>query len=453
MAKILLSFLQPIINKNPETLFCYYDALSQELNAQGNDVLILNTLNMYYLPGREKQKCMDYYKNMVKDFNPDIIFAFNNNLYEEIISITNCPIILYEADLSNLFLNKDFIKKYNDRYYMVTFFQKHIPVYKDLGFNENRIIHLHPATAVKSEKKEKKVNISFIGSAFDQPLRSVVKSITKNNSENLYNLYKEYWNDCNHNYKELFEKYLKDSKLSGADFYPIMDSRTYILQSVLDLGLKIYGVNWDKLSTVLLPLISAFDKTPKYTLEDNQEVYNTSVINISISHPQCEGYAFPWRIYDILASDGVLVSSYAKALEDYTKGYVDIPMFKSPYDARDLCKKMLKEKELREDIISASNEFIEKQGRWFDNFEKIQNYTNVNIINNNHKTGERKFASYDFTKKDIKPQIKSIVYGILYSIIHLPLIYRESANDYRDKIYNSMIKYNKELLVYMKKYF
>ena len=450
MAKILFSFLQPLINKNPEALFCYYDSLSQELNSLGNDVLLLNNMNIDFMFENDRQKQIGQYKNKTKNFNPDIIFAFNNSIFEEIISVTNCPIVLFEADLSKLFVYNDLIKKYNDRYYIVTFFPKYISVYKDLGFREDRIIHLHPATTIKAEKNEKENNISFIGSSFAKPSVFLSEVLIEKYSENLYNLYKELWNEHNYNYDELFKKHIKDLEINSLEQYPLLDSRTYILQSLLDLGLKIYGVNWDKLPSIFLPLISAFDKTPKYTLKHNQDVYNSSVINISISHPQCEGYAFPWRIYDIMASDGVLVSSYSKALEEYTKGYIDVPMYKSPYDARDLCKKLLKEENLRKDIICSSNEFIKKQGRWLDNFKKLQEYTNVNFINNKDELGKKEIVScnYEFVKNK-KAQIKSILYGMIYSIMHYPIIKRENLKNFREKIYKLMIKYNKELQRYI----
>ena len=202
------------------------------------------------------------------------------------------------------------------------------------------------------------------------------------------------------------------------------------------------------MSQQLLSLVCAFDKTPMYSLQHNQDVYNSSKVNLSISHPQCRGYAHPWRIYDIMASGGVLISSFSRALADRTKGYVDIPMYNSPYEVRDLCKKLLKDRKLRQEIISASNEFIEKFGRWKDNFKTIQEYTGLKIAERSNG-GVSSCVDYnlitDFKNQKLKARYKSVLYGILYAISNLPGIHSLQSEKYRKKIYNSLVKYNKLL--------
>lgn len=91
-----------------------------------------------------------------------------------------------------------------------------------------------------------------------------------------------------------------------------------------------------------IALMSAFDETPKFSIKHNQDIYNESKICLSISHPQTRGYAFPWRIYDIMATNGMLISSRSDLLNEFTKGIVKIPMYESPYEARELCIKYLK---------------------------------------------------------------------------------------------------------------
>ena len=389
--------------------------------------------------------------NKIKEFNPDVIFTFNNRIFEEIIKTTSCPIVLFEADLVSLFANTELITKYKERYYMATFCEKYINDYKKLGFENDKIILLHPATSVKAENKEKTSNISFIGSCFSGIDITIKEEIfSSDNGAACYEMYKEFWNSFNYNYKSLLDKYIPNNKFSVWDCYKIFDNRTIILQSVLDLGLKLYGVDWQKLPSTNLPLICAFDPTPMYSLEHNQDIYNSSIVSLSISHPQCEGYSFPWRIYDIMASNSVLVSSYAAQLNEYTKNYVQIPMYQNPYDARELCKKMLKEENLRNDIIYASNEFIDKFGRWHDNLEKIQSYTNINITEAKKPEGTCDCIKYNLRKEKFenpfKTRFKSVVYGFLYLCYHLPLIYNWAGKIARCKTYNSMIKYNKEML-------
>ncbi len=234
--------------------------------------------------------------------------------------------------------------------------------------------------------------------------------------------------------------------------YQIFDERNYILTSVLDLGLKLYGVNWIKETDSNLNLMSAYDNTLKYSLIHNQDIYNSSKINLSISHPQCKGYAYPWRCYDIMASSGILICSYSKLLEDLTKGYVKIPMYHSPYDARELCKYALSNPTWCEDIISASNDFIAQFGRWESNFKTLEEIFNIKLINDTvSPKNEVIFYTLSTTtlKKNLnkilnqplKMQCKNIICGMLLILINLPFfnllfnkklvrrIYRSIANN------------------------
>lgn len=448
MSRILIIKLQPIMGNDIKNKACYYDSLDQELVKQGNEVLWLNTIQADYIDNVEKKKWINSWIEQIKKFNPDVIFTFNNQIFEEIIHVTNCPIFLFEADLPEFFAYKDYINKYKERYYAITFFSEYISRYKDLGFDENRIMVLHPATSVKSENLEKNSNIAFVGTNFT--LNSASKNKIFNlDSNKLYLLLQEFWNTNNYNYEELCEKYFKQGSLSMFDCYSLFDSRVFILQSLLDLGLTLYGIGWDeKNSLQMLHLNSCFRKTPLYSLQQNQDLYNSSIINLSISHPQCRGYGFPWRVYDIMASSGILVSSYSSILKDFTKGLVDVPMYDSPYDARSLCKKILNEKSLREDIIEASNKYIEKHGRWLDNFEKLENNFGVRLISSDLEIGTSNYIDYQFynpKKNKTKALKKSFYYGLLYAFTHIPIVYRFQSKQNRIKMYKSILKYNEEL--------
>lgn len=142
----------------------------------------------------------------------------------------------------------------------------------------------------------------------------------------------------------------------------------------------------------------AFIKEPKYSLQHNQDIYNSSKISLSISHPQCRGIAFPWRIYDIMASNSLLISSYSKALEELTSKFVKIPMYKNPYDARSLCQYALNNPNYCEDIIQASNEFIKKHGHWEDNFKILEDKLNINLCLDKENNGSIKMAYFQHGK-------------------------------------------------------
>jgi hypothetical protein len=195
-------------------------------------------------------------------------------------------------------------------------------------------------------------------------------------------MFGEFWQG-NCNYESLISRYIGE-QIEWEDIYKIFDSRNYILQSIADLGLKLYGENWDKENGCDLVLMSMFDKTPVFSLKHNQDVYNSSKICLSVSHPQTRGWAFPWRCYDIMASDGLLICSYSGLLRKTTQDLkFKIPMYESPYQTRELCQKYLKEPNLRQDTVFASNEFIEKNGRWENNFRKLQEFLKIKLINEN----------------------------------------------------------------------
>ena len=431
MSKILISFYQSIIDtKNPGGIICFYESFAKELSSYGNEVLCVNLKNFkdYYSDKFTELSLVqkDNFISKLKKFNPDIIFAFNNQISREIIKNTSCPICLTDADGINLFANKEFITEYNERYYLCSFYKGwENESYSLLGFNNDKIIYLSMATSIKNEKLEKTNNISFIGTKFGEfPVQLLSK--LENCKELSKDLIKYYENQYK-NYDYIVQKYTEKFECDVVSLYPMLDMRLYILQSILDLGLKLYGVRWNTLPKEMLNLRLAYDETPKYTLEDNQNVYNSSKINISISHPQCKGYAFPWRIYDIMASSGLLVASYSKLLEEKTKGIVDIPMFKSPYEARDLCKYALNNPSYCEDIIRASNEYIEKYGRWKNNFEILSDKFDIKLLNDKKENEE--FQVYnDITvklskrKNIIKRRIKIFCYSILLAFSQIPIL-------------------------------
>lgn len=433
MSKILITFIQPILDNNPNNLICYYEGLIKELNRFGNDVLRLNLITKY-----NKSKTL----NKIKQFSPDVIFAFNNQIKEDFIKVTNCPIVLFDADSIDLFNNIDLIKKYQERYFMVTSYEGWDDRYSKLGFSKNRICSIHPATAIQSKPLEKDKNISFIGTNFDFNNNINIENFIKNDSDRrIYESLLYFWNNNDYNYKNYLKTFYK-GKFSLFDLYCLFDSRTFILNSILDLGLNLYGVGWDNLSNSNYALSSAFIKEPKYSLSHNQYVYNSSKISISISHPQTNGYAFPWRIYDIMASSGMLISARADLLKKYTKGIVDIPMYDSPYDARDLCKKYLKEDSLREDIVALSNEYIEKFGRWQSNFEILEYFLGIKLISQKQQSiGHSGLIESKITNiKKQNKKFKNITNGIFLILSNIPVVEKCFSYKNKLKLYKSIQK-------------
>lgn len=453
MAKILITFWQSKMGDSLNNLICYYESFTKELKDCGNEVLLINKslfANDYFKPDVRHQ---EYLMQKVKDFNPDLIVAFNNQVFNGLFESTSCPVLLFDADASYLFSSKETIKKHLDRYFMVTHYNSWENSYPQLGFSKDRVCTIHIATSLKKEEKNQDKNISFIGTKFLCHLSPNIKKILDNNGLNLYKMLLEHWSSHNFAYEELMRKYCNEYEYNDFDIVNIFDYRSYVLSSVLDLGLSLYGVDWRAGEDNNIALMSAFDDIPKFSLKHNQDVYNESKICLSISHPQTRGYAFPWRVYDIMATNGLLISSRSDLLNELTKGIVKIPMYESPYEARELCLKYLKDENLRNDIVAASNEFIEKCGRWKDNFKTIQDITGVRLINQAEQTVSD-FAIVECLDSDknekckkksaLKTGLKNIINGFSLILMSLPLIRFLFSQKVRQKVYNSIIKYRDE---------
>ncbi len=193
MAKILITYLQPIISNNLNNIFIYYESFSKELIKQGNHVLHFNMINEAFLKKNKYNKWIEEQTFKIKNYNPDLIITFNNRISESIIQATNCPIVLFEADLVNYFANKNLIKKYVDRYYAVTCFENYIPDFLNIGIKKENMILCHSATSVKAEKLEKINNISFIGSYF-APIQKKQSEKILSFGDKLYKMFLDFEN-------------------------------------------------------------------------------------------------------------------------------------------------------------------------------------------------------------------------------------------------------------------
>lgn len=444
MARILITYYQFLIGDKKENLICYYEGLIKELNAYGNEVLRINMLDFHN--DWKKITNREAILESIEKFVPELIITFNNQIDKKFIEITNCPIALFDADSVDLFANLDLIKKYNDRYFMVTSYEGWDDRYSQIGFTKNKVCNIHPATAIQREDLNKDKNISFIGTNFNFENHELANYIKNDDKKTIYKALLHFWNNNDYNYKSHLETFCKDRNFTLFDLHCIFDSRINVLNSVLDLGLNLYGSGWERLSTTNYALSSAFDREPKFSLKHNQDIYNSSLINLSISHPQTNGYAFPWRIYDIMASSGLLISTRADLLSKLTKGFVEIPMYDSPYDARDLCKKYLKEENLRYDLIAKSNEYIKEKGRWITNFQKIEDFLNIKLINEKSSDFEQVII-FEKVKKEkdyLKKRIKNITNGLFLMLINIPFFELFFNKKLKSKIYKSIEK-NKRL--------
>lgn len=325
----------------------------------------------------------------IRKFNPELVIAFNNTIYNKILELTNCPIVIWGADTEFFWNSKELIKKNIDRYHFFCFSEQEIkPRQQYFKIPDNKIFLMKPATNLTNTYLEKDKNISFIGTCFST-------------SENLINLIKQHQGTTDikcliKNFKnyfieknnllenidniELINNFNKINKTEYSRFFSA-EKRITTLLNIADLDLHIWGDDkWNNFGTYFPTLLSCVHKEKATTAKENEQIYNTSKICININHDQSiNGMNF--RICDVLASGGCLISSYSPFVQQQFRD-IDIPMFNDSFEARALCQRFLKDETLRNELVLASNAIINKAWRWEHRFKEMSKILKVSLCKN-----------------------------------------------------------------------
>lgn len=405
MAKILISYFWLEENKNS----IFFESFINSLAEQGNDILYLNTTGFLEKAWNGSNKLkeniqVDELLYDIMKFSPELCITFNNSIPSAIVNMLDIPIVIWHADTFMYFNDKDRLKLNPERYFYICPFERDIKTLKkELSVSSDRILNILPATSVKSELLDQDSNISFIGSlfqyhGFEEKLRDVkkrgeiIKACNIAKSDPLADIEKIGQQLSS---QDALESFSHDDLMT---FSSIQD-RNMTLASLYDLGMKLYGkspyFDWLSIGQFLPNLGLCVSDKDVYTLKHNQDIYNRSRVSVSISHSQAaEG--FPWRVFDIMASNSCLLSDKRQGIADFTKGYVDIPMFSDPFEARKLAKALLGSENLRNQIIQGSNACIEDKGRWHHRFRDIGEAVGVSLINGDRIGSSKQIFSTDF---------------------------------------------------------
>ena len=408
MAKIVIFFQSPVFFNNAYQSLCFYDGLSQALMENGHDVMPICTSNFLYAPFagdnlgfRPKVEANIY--AAIESFAPDLIIAFNNSKLKDIENRVSCPILVWGVDDVEYFSDIEGLKKNRDRYKFTSYTGHLTTRMQDfLDIPEQDIARIKIATAVKNMPKEKKYNVSFIGSPFFVGTAVV----------NFFKEYPEYLNCSTDDLSEKNKKLCKDLKshhlnLSQVKYHSSGEKRLALYFALKDLGMKMFGASeWLALSYYTTSVIRDFDAAKVFSLKHNQLVYNRSKISINTAHAQNKtGYA--WRVPDILASDAVLLSEPSEELiSDFGKD-VNLQIFHNPYEANSIAKKLINDDVLRKEIILQQNEVIESSFRWKHRFPLIEELTGVDLSRASEKEGESVNLKIEFTR--VRPGLLGFV--------------------------------------------
>lgn len=421
MAKIIFSTISGL--PNSKKLPCFYEGWVNALLREGNDVMLMITNDlMVNLWSSNESKAglnkVDLDKTIV-DFNPDLVITCNNSLYENIPHLLSCPIAIYAADSPAVFSNRSILKNSIDRYDIIAAGADSIPMIADYFGAKARSTHLmHFATDFVAEDMQQNVNISFIGTDFSFAAAPFKKNFSeeefydrdKINFKRFLNSFKNdvFLKPQEHlNKLELSPSLLK--KISHIDLLNLLSSnfRIQVLQSISELGLSLYGSkSWIDVCNSSVDLALSYSDLEVSSIIDNQNIYNSSKISINISHAQA-GRAFSWRVRDIMACNSVLVSDPREDLVTQFGKYVKIPTYETPYEARQICQKLLQDDIWRKEIIAGSQLAIEEGHRFKHRLKDLEEIFGLklfcerkgNFINVN-------FADY-YGAKQVSRQVKA----------------------------------------------
>lgn len=388
MAKILVSYYRSD-EKSAGATLCYFDSFFQELKNCGNEVLAIN--NAYFgifNPNTTKDKQIEeYLLAKAKQFDPDLIITFYHRILQSILDAFDVPIVIYDGDELRFFSDLDVIKRDIDRYKVFSIVEDWRRDYLDFGFKDDQIFYMPSGTAIRSDPSIKQnKQISFLGQRRFFLSTKLKRYISEGKNQDLfYEIYLDFLKTGNYSYDELFKKHVgrfTDISMDDADLWPLFDQSYLVFAALLDLDLHIGGHagHWKDIVEFVPQLALVHDTSRVFTLEENQNFYNSSVLSLCPMHPQAKGKGFSWRCFDIMASNACLVSSYSSELQKSLQGYVDLPMFNTPYEAREICQKLLKDDGLRLDLVQASQEYVDKNCRWESRFEQMEEILGIPLV-------------------------------------------------------------------------
>lgn len=437
MAKILVSLYNFIKQTNREDVLPpFYEGFVNGLKDLGNDVLCFS----YKDWNKDfSQDIPNEIESKIVNFNPNLCIFFNNNFWD-VSNKLDCPIIVYDVDSPNMYANLNKIKNNPNRYKFITIQSSMVDVIKSITkTNIKNIRYVHSFTSIQPKNKRVVRNVGFVGCNWMWGGERFLQEFLKKNPSQqevmdakqvLAEFIKTPIYDADYFYKKLH----LDSK-TRLNFFDLKETtarisgvnRAKCLEAIADLGLEIHGLYWDNPSMNYYPKATmCYNKMPIMTLADNENFYNSSLIGFNTNHIQAVS-GFSWRVCDILASNACLVSEYKSDIAELFKK-ANIPMFTNEYEARDLVKKVLNEKNYRLDVVAKAHEIIDSEFRFDYIASNIEDFLGINI--RYEKIGTLKFFSdNNNTKKnnDVKRE-----YGIMnnfFANIISGLIFNKKKRD------------------------
>ncbi len=403
-----------------EAMVPFYESFLDGLKKAGNDVLCFQHKTF----DRQFQEAMpNSIRQKIIDFNPEICILFNNSFWD-ISHLVECPIVIYDTDSPALFANKDLIKQNIARFKFVvnqTHTFQTIKEYFSAQDSQIKYIPFFTELAYSNELPLDK-NIVFLGTNwtwkgydFLQPF--VAENPDLNDRYYAQNVIKQFQDNPLKTPQEIYEENgyhahqvirFKNSNRAMVEISGLR--RLQYLDAVADLGLEIRGNYWNIQCMNYFPrLLMAYNSKVTLTKEENENFYNSAKIAINTKHIQAVN-GFSFRVCDILASNACLVTEKASDMEQLFKD-VHIPSFTSPAEVREVCLRLLQNENERYEIVSRAHEVIEKNFRFKNVLEQLEDFLKMSLRTNHEGNLEifsdqggkdyEKYANKIVEKKDV----------------------------------------------------
>ncbi len=391
MARILIAFYNGKTTdpSDPDAVSVFYDAFIRGLSNGKNRIKVYPHAQFGVKDWGGPENMPESILADIRDFDPELCIFFNNAFFD-LTDVVECPIFVYSADSPLYYSNKDRIRKNPDRYYYNAYSTMKEVLVESLDASEDHIIEYLPFTGVVREDLPFRANISFIGSKFTKSEPTVINQFMETDPDEQE--IREYRNCIQ---KLIQNPYLrtKDLIVSREITSPKVEAwfrtdqlrwlisdekRINVLRSIADLGLDLYGTeNWRTDYYHAGELNLSYRNRVVMTLAQNQEVYNTSRIGISVGHIQAVD-GFPWRTLDIMASAACLVTDDHADFARYFPG-LEFPIYQDAYEAREICKELLGNEDKRQRIVRQCNAFVQEEYPFAKITDEISRITGVAI--------------------------------------------------------------------------
>lgn len=311
------------------------------------------------------------------------------------------------------------------------------PVLKN-DYGAKNIILTPFFSEVYAENIEQTTNISFLGSSFWSSSSISPWNVFQRteHTEQEYEDFKRIAEKIAANpFDESLSAFLPENLPLSSWIMPLSaDYRSRVLSEVADLGLKIYGPkSWAQDFGSDMNLTLAYRQQTLYSVKHNQDLYNASKICLNINHVQAVN-SFSWRVCDIMASNGCLVSQEKSVLQERFPNCC-IPTFSNKYEAREICKKLLENEAMRQDIVAACQEEINAKYRFKHVLKILEQATGVCL--SQQSNGDTICLPTIQTKKRKGGKSSLFWHSLLFSLSFLPLF---SKCFKRDRLFKKIKK-------------